>query len=249
MKTNTAVLYRIATSNVVVSDGERPYSLKIRDLPEEEKPREKMMRYGPEVLVMGELLAVVFNVGSKKEDVLSMSRRLLKEYGEKAILGQRDPKKLAISLDIPVIKACQLIACFELGRRLFKEPEARPEFLRTAKQVFEYVREMRSLSKEHLRGIYLNNHYRLIHDEVISIGTLDANIIHPREVFKPAIEHSASAIILVHNHPSGVVAPSAADIAITKQLIEAGNMLGIFLLDHIIVTKEKFTSIPANYNN
>jgi DNA repair protein RadC len=104
------------------------------------------------------------------------------------------------------------------------------------------------LTKEHLRGIYLNNHYHLVHDEVISIGTLDANIIHPREVFKPAIEHSASALILVHNHPSGIATPSEADVLVTKQLIEAGKLLGILLLDHIIVTKDKFISIPVDYN-
>jgi len=108
---------------------------------------------------------------------------------------------------------------------------------------------MRALSKEHLRGIYLNAHYKVIHDEVISIGTVDANIIHPREVFRPAVERSAVAVILVHNHPSGVVEPSDADVAITKQLIQAGKLLGVDLIDHVIVTKDKFLSIPVEYHD
>jgi len=113
--------------------------------------------------------------------------------------------------------------------------------------VFDYVADMRALGKEHLRGLYLNNHYKVIHDEVISIGTLDANIVHPREVFRPALEYAASAVILVHNHPSGECTPSGADIAITEQLIKAGSLIGIELIDHIVVTKERFASIPASY--
>ena len=107
---------------------------------------------------------------------------------------------------------------------------------------------MRDLPKEHLRGLYLDNHYRLIHDEVISIGSLTSNIIHPREVFRPALEYSASAVILAHNHPSGIPKPSESDMAITLQIVEAGKILGIGLLDHVIITKTKFGSIPADYS-
>lgn len=221
---------------------------RINDLPAEEKPREKLSKYGPEVLSIAELLAIVFVTGTKKEEVMHMTSRLLKEYGERALHDQKNPKKIADSLDIPLAKACQLIACFELGRRFYKLNVGKPEFLRTAKQVYDYVQDMRNLPKEHLRGIYLNSHYRLIHDEVISIGSLDASIIHPREVFKPALEYSAVAVILVHNHPSGEVKASEADIAVTKQLVAAGKLLGIQILDHIVVTKNKFASIPITYN-
>jgi len=230
-------------------DQDKKYVLRFRDIPKEEKPREKLAKFGPETLSVAELLAVLFNVGTKKEDVLTMTNRLLREYGEKAILDQRNPVKLAESLDIPLNKANQMVACFELGRRFFTTPAAgRPEFLRTAKQVYDYLKDMANLPKEHLRGLYLNNHYRLIHDEVISIGSLTANIIHPREVFKPAIDHAASAVILVHNHPSGEVAPSEADVEITKQIVEAGKVLGIPLIDHIIVAKDNFGSVKVDYN-
>ena len=241
-------LYVLQDNDLILDNQSKKYILKIKDLPAEEKPREKLIKYGPSVLSTSELLAIVFSTSTKKEEVLVMTNRLLKEYGEKALASQIDPRKIQEALDIPLIKACQVVACFEIGRRFFKTAKYKVAVIRTAKEAYEYLKDMRDLPKEYLRGIYLNNHYRLIHDEVISIGSLDANIIHPREVFKPALEYSASAVILAHNHPSGIVKPSEADIAITKQLIEAGKILGIDLLDHIIITKNKFASIPGNYN-
>jgi DNA repair protein RadC len=149
-----------------------------------------------------------------------------------------DPKALATDLDIPMVKALQIVACGELGRRYFRRTKDGAPVIRTAKDVFEHVVDMRNLSKEHLRGLYLNTHYQLVHDETISIGTIDANIVHPREVFRPALAHSAAAVILVHNHPSGNAEASAADREITRQLSEAGILLGIDLIDHVIVTSE-----------
>lgn len=242
------VLYLQNTEDLILDNQEKQYVLRVRDLPTEEKPREKLMKYGPATLSVAELLMVVLNAGTKKEGVLAMSRRLIKEYGDSAMVNQRDPKKMSEALEIPLVKACQLVACFELGRRFFKTADGKhPLTIRTAKQVFDYLKDMRDLPKEHLRGLYLDTHYQLIHDEVISIGSLTSNIIHPREVFRPALEHSASAVILAHNHPSGVAKPSEADILVTRQIVEAGKILGISLLDHVIVTKTKFESIPADY--
>jgi DNA repair protein RadC len=231
------------------NENDKQYVLKLRDLPPNEKPREKLAKYGPSVLSLEELFAIVLNVGTKKEEVLSMSRRVLKEYGDNAIVNQKDPKKVSEMLDIPLGKACQIVACFELGRRFFKAPDGKkPITIRTASQVYAYLKDMQDLPKEHLRGLYLDAHYQLIHDEVVSIGTLTSNIIHPREVFRPALEYSASALILAHNHPSGVSKPSDADIAITRQIVEAGKILGISLLDHVIVAKNKFESVPVEYS-
>jgi DNA repair protein RadC len=241
-------LYLQASGDLIL-DEDKKYVLKLRDLPADEKPREKLMKYGPQTLTLAELIAIVLNVGTKKEEVLTMSRRLLKEYGDSAIIHQKDPKKVQEMLGIPFVKSCQLVACFELGRRFFKNADSRkPITIRTASQVYDYLKDMRDLPKEHLRGLYLDNHYRLIHDEVISIGSLTANIIHPREVFRPALEYSASAVILAHNHPSGIAKASDADIAITEQIVKAGKILGIGLLDHVIITKAKFGSIPADYS-
>lgn len=238
--------YLQRTEDLVLDNEEKQYVLRLRDLPTEEKPREKLMKYGPAALSLTELLTIVLNAGTKKEGVLAMSKRLLKEYGDSAIVNQKDPKKIQGALGIPFVKACQVVACFELGRRFFKT-DGKPIMIRTASQVFDYLKDMRDLPKEHLRGLYLDSHYQLVHDEVISIGSLTANIIHPREVFRPAIEYSASAVILAHNHPSGVAKPSDADITITRQIVEAGKIVGIGLLDHVIITKNKYESIPAEY--
>jgi DNA repair protein RadC len=221
----------------------KPYVLTIRDLPREEKPREKLLAYGPAALSIDELLAIILVTGTKKEGLLEMTHRIMQEYGERSILSATDVKVLADNLSIPVTKAAQIIACGELGRRFYRRTKNGAPIIRTAEDVFAHTVDMRNLTKEHLRGLYLNTHYQLVHDEIISIGTVDANIVHPREVFRPALAHSAAAVILVHNHPSGNVEPGDADIAITKQLREAGHLLGIDLIDHVVITADTFTSI------
>jgi DNA repair protein RadC len=224
------------------------YVLTIHDLPNEEKPREKLAKLGPQSLSTAELLATILSKGTRKEDILSMTSRIMKEYGEKSIMSVRDPKILVRDLDIPLLHATQIVASAELGRRFYEKNDASLPTIRTASDVFEYVKDMRELSKEHLRGIYLNAHYKVIHNEIISIGTVDTNIIHPREVFRPALEYATVAVILVHNHPSGMTSPSDADIEVTKQLVEAGRLIGINLIDHVIVTKTAFASVPVEYS-
>lgn len=241
-------LYEHTPEVFMLEDQGKPYSLKIHDLPIAERPREKLQKYGPEALSTTELMAVVLNLGTTKEDVISMSGRIMREYGEKSIMSARNPKKLAKDLDIPIVRASQVVACAELGRRFYKKNDASSPIIRTANDVFEYVKDMRGLSKEHLRGIYLNTHYKVIHDEIISIGTVNTNIIHPREVFRPALEYAAAAVVLVHNHPSGVAKPSEADIEVTRRLVEAGKLIGIDLVDHVIVTREAFESISVEYS-
>jgi DNA repair protein RadC len=115
--------------------------------------------------------------------------------------------------------------------------------VRSAKQAWQYLRDMGRSQKEQLRGLYLNSRYQVVHDEVISVGTLTSNLVHPREVFQPALEHGAVAVIIAHNHPSGVLEPTAADIDVTEQLLQAGEVLGIELLDHIVITSSKHKSI------
>jgi DNA repair protein RadC len=227
--------------------GERQYVYKLRDMPEAERPREKLLSYGPSALTTTELVAVLLNTGTVKEEVLAMSGRIIREYGEKSFASADNPKKISETLDIPIVKACQIVASSELGRRFYKRPGGRSAKVRSAKDVSNHVRDMHDLPKECLRGLYMNNHHQIIHDEVLSMGTLDANIVHPREVWKPAIEYGASAVILVHNHPSGAVVPSEPDMEITRQLVEAGKIMGIPLLDHVIVGRGKHVSIPVNY--
>lgn len=247
-KIRTNNLYKIRTNNLFFSKNKK-YILKIADLPVEEKPREKLLKFGPGVLNASELLAVLLNTGSKKENILALTKRVCQEYGTTALINQKNPKKLHEELKIPLVKACQVVACFELGRRFFEKDKGSLPILRNAQDVYDYLNDLKFLKKEHLRGLYLDSRNRLIHDEVISIGTLTANIIHPREVLRPALEYSAVAIILAHNHPSGDPTPSQEDIIITKRVSKAAKILGIDILDHIIVTENGFESVPFKHDN
>ena len=240
--------YSLKDNDLFLDGSIREYIYKIRDLPLDRKPREKLIKQGPESLSVQELLAVILNVRSKNEDVLTMSHRIIREYGEKSIIAEKNVDKLCLDLNIPVIKACQIIACGEIGRRFYEKNKLGFTVIRNARDVYEYLVDMRNLPKEHLRGLYLNSHNRIIHDEVISIGTINTNIIHPREVFRPGIEYTSAAVVLAHNHPSGVCTPSAQDIEVTNQIIQAGKVLGINVLDHVVITKDSFMSISANYN-
>ncbi|MBI4086424.1 DNA repair protein RadC [Candidatus Kaiserbacteria bacterium] len=236
--------YKIKSTPLVLDNTGKRYVLTVRDLPVEDKPREKLAVHGPGTLSPVELLAVVLSVGTRKEEVLTMTSRIVREYGERNIFSQTDAHIMSRDLDIPLGKAEQIVAVGELGRRFFSRERNGAAVIRTALDTYEHVADMRTLGKEHLRGLYLNAHYQVVHDEVISIGTVDANIVHPREVFRPALSCSAAAVILVHNHPSGVLAPSAEDMLVTAQVRSAGRMLGIELVDHVIVGRDGFISIP-----
>ncbi len=246
-KNSSERLYSLMDTDLFLDKSDRKYVLKVHDLPLESQPREKMVRQGPEALSLQELLAIILNVGSKSEGVLEMSSRIIREYGEKSILSEKNTEKLSTELNIPIMKAAQIVACGEIGRRLYEKNDSGFVVIRSAKDVYDYLQDMHNLPKEHLRGLYLNSHNRVIHDEVISIGTINTNIVHPREVFRSAIEHSAAAVVLAHNHPSNIATPSAQDIEITQQLIQAGKIIGINVLDHVIITKSTYISINAQY--
>lgn len=236
--------YKMVDHDRVVDDVR--YVLRVRDMPIEEKPREKLLKYGSPTLSMAELVAVLWGVGARKEDVLEMSRRVLKEYGERAILHETNPEKLADALMIPKNKAYQLVAGLELGRRYFDKRGERPVFVRTSRQAWQYLSDMGTLNKEQLRGLYLNSRYQLVHEETISVGSLTSNVVHPREVFQPALERGAVAVIIAHNHPSGDTEPTQADLEVTSQLRAGGAILGIELLDHLIVTRDTYKSLLEN---
>jgi DNA repair protein RadC len=235
--------YQIRDHNTVLNHGKQYKILRVKDMAGEDRPRERLIKDGVGALSSAELLSVVLGIGTKKEEVFSMSSRLLREYGEKGIAYQKNPQVIERDLQIPLIKACQIVACFELGRRFYQKKPGGSITIRTAGQAFNYLKDMSSLNKEQFRGLYLNTHYQLIHVEVISLGTLDASLVQPREVFRPALEYSAAAVIIAHNHPSGMIKASQADIEITNKLLEAGQILDIEVLDHLIIGKNKFISI------
>jgi DNA repair protein RadC len=237
--------YTLADNDIITGEGDTRYVLRVRDLPMEEKPREKMLTYGPETLSHTELIAILLGVGTKKEEVLGMADRILREYGQQAITSEKNAKRLAETLDIPLAKACQIVASFELGRRFYQKKGGKPVYIRTTKQAFEYLKPIGALQKEQLRGLYLNSRYQVIHEETISLGSLTANIVHPREVFQPALEYGAVAIIIAHNHPSGTLDPTEDDMVATEQLIAAGKIMGVDVLDHLIIADNKYISLVA----
>jgi DNA repair protein RadC len=222
------------------------YVALIRDMADEDKPREKLIAHGPEALSERELLSIILQVGTTKEDVAEISDRIIRGYGD-SVLAERNPTRLSDEAGIPIVKACQIVAVGEIGRRVYEKHETGLTVLKNAKDVYEYLTDMRNLSKECLRGLFLNSRNRLIRNEVISVGSVSESLVNPREVFRPGIESSALAVILAHNHPSGELAPSREDVRITEQLVQAGKILGIHVLDHVIITKGGFVSVPVNY--
>lgn len=236
-------VYEIEDHGVILAERDFSYVLRIRDMEPSQKPREKLLKSGPAGLSMAELVAILLGVGTRREEVLAMARRILKEYGERAIMHEKNPARLAGALGIPLAKACQLVASLEIGRRFYEQRAGKPVVVRTARQAYGHLMGMAHLQKEHLRALYLNSRYQVIHEEVVSIGSLTANIVHPREVFQPAIEYGAAAVIIAHNHPSGSSEPTSADLEVTAQLFRGGQLLGIELLDHIIITQDVYLSI------
>ena len=208
--------------------------MKINEIPEENRPRERFQKLGANVLSDAELLAIILQKGTKGENVIDMCNRLISKYGIDK-LSYLSLKELQEINGIGPAKAMQIKALFEFTRRhdLAKRTKIP---VRSAKDVFEYAsRRLPDNYKEHFMVLHLDSKNRIIKDEIISTGILNASLVHPREVFKPAIKESANSIILVHNHPSGDPTPSEEDKKITKILFDAGELLDIKLLDHVIV--------------
>jgi DNA repair protein RadC len=211
----------------------------IKNIPKIDRPREKLIQYGPEKLSNSELLALLLRSGNKDINAIELAEKILKKFGAKKLpnLIFKDLNEIS---GLGPAKACEIIACFELGKRLLKDKKA--QIYLTPKEIWEELRDLRNHKKEHFVIFYLDSRNQEIKREIISIGSLNANLVHPREVFEPAIRNLAAQIILAHNHPSGDPTPSEDDLEITKRLVEAGKILGIEVIDHIIVTKNNFYS-------
>lgn len=220
--------------------------LMLKDMPTFEKPRERLLKYGPESLSLAELLAIVIRCGTKNENVLDLSRRILKEFN---ITELQDITHTQIKRfkGIKDAKAAQILAVFEIARRVSTENEPYRLKFQNSKDVSDYLMpKMKNLKKEYLIGLYLDTRNKLIKEETISIGTLNSSLIHPREIFRSAVKEASASIIIVHNHPSGDPAPSTDDIAITKKIIKAAEIMGIELLDHVIIGNEKHVSMKED---
>lgn len=219
-------------------------SYTIKDLPVDERPREKLYRYGAKSLSNSELLAIIIRTGSRNTSALEASRNLLSlDKMGLAFISQCSIEQLSKVEGIGKCKASQILASIELGRRISLSNNYAIKINSPLDVSNVLMEELKYLEKEYFKIIMLNTKNVIISIEDISVGSLNSSIVHPREVFKEAIKRSSASIILVHNHPSGDPTPSKEDINITKRLIECGEILGIKVLDHIIFGYNKYTSL------
>lgn len=217
--------------------------VKIKDLPRIDRPREKLERYGPEKLSNSELLAILLRSGQKGVNVVELSKRILSKFSGDG-LSKADVIELKNTFGLGSAKACGIVACFELCRRLLQNKLA--SLILSSKDVWDELKDIRDNKKEHFIVFFLDARNQEIKREIISIGSLNANLVHPREVFEPAVRYSAAQIVVAHNHPTGDVSPSQEDLVITKQLVDAGKLLGIELKDHVVVSKTNFFSFTEH---
>ncbi|MEE9225257.1 MAG: DNA repair protein RadC [Bacteroidota bacterium] len=217
---------------------------RIKDWPEEERPREKLLKHGPETLSDAELLAIVIGSGTGKTTALDLAKKLLIDHRSLRGLARTSPSDLRKLRGIGQARSVELVAAFELARRLQAERDERRLTLRGPEEVATlFVPKLRDLKREVFYVVLLNSANGLLKEVKISEGHLNASVVHPREVFKAAIDELAASVILVHNHPSGNPEPSPEDISITKRLVEAGKVMSIEVLDHIVVAGNGFVSL------
>lgn len=219
-------------------------NLTIKDLPISERPREKLQQFGPEYLSNEELIAVIIRTGSRTESAIELSKKVL-SIDSRGLAYLRDTtlEELMEVKGIGQCKGAQILAAIEIGKRLsYSEALQKIKINDPGTIANLYMDEMRYLQKEHFKIALLDTKNQIIITEEISVGTLNASIVHPRDVFKIAIKRNANAIILIHNHPSGDPIPSNEDINITNRLVEVGKLIGIKVLDHIIIGDNRYMS-------
>lgn len=216
----------------------------IRDYPADERPRERLVKNGAKSLSNQELLAILLRTGTREESVIQMANKLLKNFEGLRLLKDASLEEIMAVKGIGYAKAVQILAAVEIGRRIGNLTYQDRYVIRSPEDGANYVmNDMRFLSQEHFVCLYLNTKNQVLHQQTIFIGSLNALIVHPREVFKEAFRRSAASIICLHNHPSGDPAPSREDIEVTKRLVECGKLMGIDILDHIIIGDKKFVSL------
>jgi len=220
------------------------YPVIIRDLPEQERPRERLARHGPASLANSELIAILLRTGAARQSAIALAERLLAEFGGLRGIATASVERLSTVKGMGLAKAAQVKAAFELGKRLAAEPQHEKATVSRPDDVVSLVREdLRYKDKEHFLVLLLDIRNRVLRISTVSVGSLTANIAHPREVFREAIDHGAASIIAVHNHPSGDPLPSKEDRLLTKRLKETGEIVGIPLVDHIVIGGAEFVSL------
>lgn len=222
-------------------------SFTLHDLPKSERPRERLKRLGPDSLSAQELLSLILGRGVRGESVSMTSQKLLSYFGSLEGIMNASLEDLQSVKGLGLAKASQLKACFEIARRVFTKNEIAEEVqqkeITSAEEVYELIKsKISNYAKEHFVVLSFDTRNKFLGVDTISVGILNANLVHPRETFDAAIRRHAAQIIVTHNHPSGDPEPSEDDLEITKRLVEAGKILGIEVIDHIVVTKNSFFS-------
>lgn len=219
-------------------------AMMVRDVPKSERPRERLLRDGAEALSNQELVALLLGSGTKQESVIDLAGRVVQHFDGLKLLKEATVAELISIRGIGEAKAVQLRAAIELGRRIKQFPVEETHIVRSPQDVADYMmEEMRHLKQEHFVALYLNTKNAILHKKTLFIGSLNASLVHPREVFKEALRYSSASIVCLHNHPSGQPDPSQEDIDVTKRLVSTGKMLGVELLDHVIIGDRKFYSM------
>ena len=214
----------------------------IKEWPEEDRPREKLLDRGAEALTDAELLAILLRTGNAGASALDHARLLLSQFGGIKGIDSAPAKELCAIKGIGPAKSAQLKAGLEIGRRLGREKWEAGQALRSSEDVFRHFAELEKEKREIFYVVLLNNKNRKIREVKISEGSLTASLVHPREVFNPVIRESAAAVIFVHNHPSGDPAPSPEDIEITRRLKQVGEVMGVRVLDHVVIGRDRYYS-------
>ena len=222
--------------------------VRIKDIETQDRPRERLINNGVESLSNEELIAILLKTGNKDNSAKELANILIKELDGIKHLNNINYEKLKSIKGIGPAKACELLASIELGKRINREiTSINNIILNKTSKVYEYYKDiLGDKQQEYFYCVYLDNKKRVIKDKLLFIGTLNYSVVHPREVFKNAYLLSASSIICIHNHPTGNTLPSKPDLELTKKLIEAGNLLGIKVIDHVIIGKNNYYSFLEN---
>lgn len=217
---------------------------RITDLEESERPRERLARLGPQVLTNAELLAILLRVGVQGENAVQVGQRLLRTFGDLGGLHRADYDEVCNQRGIGPAKAAQIKAAIELGRRMtLLSPEDLPAIHSPADAAALVQYEMSAFEQEHLRVLLLDTRNRVMHIEDLYRGSLNSSQVRVGELFKSAVRRNAAAIIIVHNHPSGDPSPSPDDVALTRAIVQAGKLLDIEVLDHLVIGRGRFVSL------
>jgi DNA repair protein RadC len=216
----------------------------VKEMPEEERPRERLARVGPQSLSSAELLAIILRTGVGGENVLTMANRLLSQFGGLAGMARLEVAQLQAERGLGPAKAAQLLAAFELGRRLMAEaPEERYQIRAPGDAANILMPMIGHQEQEHFVVLYLDTRNRVLDREVLYKGSLNTSLVRIAEVFRGAVRRNCAGVIVAHNHPSGDPNPSPEDIALTRRLVSAGKMLEVDVLDHVVVGQNRFVSL------